>query len=97
MLATILGFVTSGKFLGGLGMVILGFILKKIKNETIRNPVKTFFKGIGITITVFFGAKFKWTKLFWNKLIEPYLIDLLDNVVGGAVEGLIEGLKSDNK
>ena len=42
-------------------------------------------------------TKFWATKALWNKTIEPYFIDLIDNVVGGALRGLIKGLRSDNK
>ena len=33
----------------------------------------------------------------WEKTIEPYVTDLLDNVFGSVVRGLIKGLRSDNK
>jgi hypothetical protein len=42
-------------------------------------------------------TKFWATKKLWNSTIEPYFIDLIDNVVGGALRGLIKGLRSDNK
>ena len=42
-------------------------------------------------------TKFWATKKLWNKTIEPYAIDLIDNVVGGALRGLVKGLRSDNK
>ena len=42
-------------------------------------------------------TKWKFTSKIWNKTIEPYFIDLIDNLVGGALRGLIKGLKSDNK
>ena len=41
-------------------------------------------------------SKFKWTKGVWNKTIEPWFIDLIDNIFGSMVRGLIKGLKSDN-
>ena len=40
-------------------------------------------------------SKFKWTKSLWNSTVEPYFIDLIDNTVGAAVQGFIDGLKSD--
>ena len=40
-------------------------------------------------------AKWKVTRGVWNKTIEPWLIDLVDNVAGGAVRGFIKGLRSD--
>ena len=41
-------------------------------------------------------SKFAWTKGVWNKTIEPWFIDLIDNIFGSMVRGLIKGLKSDN-
>ena len=42
-------------------------------------------------------GKWKLTKGIWNKTIEPWFIDLLDNIVASAVNGFIAGLRSDNK
>jgi len=119
-LQTVGGFLITPTGAGiGLAALIVGFILKKIDNTVVKGwVVKPFHllavivgksaEGIGVVITVFFGAKFKWTKGLWNKLIEPFVIDLLDNVVNGIIDGveeivdaardgLIKGLKSDNK
>jgi len=41
-------------------------------------------------------TKWSFTKKIWNKTVEPYFIDLVDNLVGGALRGLIKGLRSDN-
>ena len=41
--------------------------------------------------------KWKLTRALWNKTIEAYFIDLIDNIIGGALEGFIAGLRSDNK
>ena len=40
-------------------------------------------------------SKFRFTKDLWNKTIEPYFIDLVDNTVGTAVKSFIKGLRSD--
>ena len=40
-------------------------------------------------------GKWKLTKGVWNSTIEPWFIDLVDNFMGGAVRGLIKGLRSD--
>ena len=82
--------------IGGLsGGGIALWVLKKIPNEKISAFVEGSFEKLGILIT---GGLTKWsfTKKIWNKTIEPYFIDLLDNVVGGAMRGLVKGLKSDN-
>ena len=80
---------------GGGGGIVL-FILKKIPNEKICSVVETCFEKLGVLMTAGL-TKFWATKALWNKTIEPYFIDLVDNIVGGALRGLIKGLRSDNK
>ena len=41
-------------------------------------------------------GKWKYTKRFWNKTVEPYFVDLLDNLVGHGLAEFIRGLRSDN-
>ena len=41
-------------------------------------------------------SRWSVTRKFWNSTIEPWFIDLFDNVVGGAVRGLIKGLRVDD-
>jgi len=72
------------------------WILKKIPNEKICKVVEGTFEKLGILMTAGL-TKFWATKKLWNSTIEPYFIDLIDNVVGGALRGLIKGLRSDNK
>jgi hypothetical protein len=74
---------------------ILMVILKKIPNEKICKVVETFFFGLGKTATLGL-SKWSWSKGVWNKTIEPYVVDLIDNVFGSIVRGIIKGLKSDN-
>ena len=82
--------------IGGLsGGGIVLWALKKIPNEKICLAVEGSFEKLGILITAGLN-KFWATKKIWNKTIEPYFIDLIDNVVGGALRGLIKGLRSDN-
>ena len=87
-------FLGLGLGLGGSGIAL--FILKKIPNEKICAFVEGSFEKLGVLLTAGL-TKFKWTKNLWNKTIEPYFIDLVDNVAGGALRGLIKGLRSDNK
>ena len=42
-------------------------------------------------------SKWKATAKVWNSTIEPYFIDLIDNVFGSIVRGFIKGLRVDNK
>ena len=81
-------FLGLGLGLGGGGIAL--FILKKIPNEKICAFVEGSFEKLGILMTAGL-TKFWATKTLWNKTIEPYFIDLIDNVVGGALRGLIKG------
>ena len=98
MLENILGAVTgnSGILVGGGASAIVLWVLKKIPNESICSVVETTFESLGKVMTLGLG-KWSVTKGVWNKTIEPYFIDLVDNVFGSLVRGLIKGLRSDNK
>ena len=85
-LAMTLGASGGGAFL---------WVLKKIPNDKICAVVEGMFEKVGVLMT---AGLTKWsvTKKIWNKTVEPYFIDLVDNVVGGALRGFIKGLRSDN-
>ena len=74
----------------------LVWILKKIPNDKICSVVEGMFEKVGVLMTAGL-TKWSFTKKIWNKTIEPYFIDLIDNIVGGALRGFIKGLRSDNK
>jgi hypothetical protein len=81
----------------GAGVVGIGlaWVLKKIPNKTIKAKVGRWMFGLGVTVTLGL-AKWKWTKGVWNKVVEPYCIDLIDNVVVTGLGKFIEGMRSDN-
>ena len=79
---------------GGASALVL-WALKKVPNEQIENICKTFFYGLGRTMTLGLG-KWKFTKKIWNQTVEVYFIDLISNIVLGSFKGLISGLRSDN-
>ena len=79
---------------GGATAVIL-FVLKKIPNEKIYSNVEKVFESIGRICTLNL-SRWAFTKKYWS-VVEDYLIDLIDNTVGAAVNGLIKGLKSDDR
>ena len=81
--------------LGGTGGGIALYILKKIPNESICKVVESTFETIGRVMTLGL-SKWKFTKSIWNKTVEPWFIDLIDNVIGSVVRGFIKGLRSDN-
>tara|TARA_R110002020_G_scaffold64526_2_gene171245 strand:- start:95 stop:376 length:282 start_codon:yes stop_codon:yes gene_type:complete len=80
---------------GGAGAVAL-WVLKKIPNEDLYAWVESCTYIAGVTLTLGL-AKWKLTKKIWNSTIEPYFVDLIENTVGAAVKGLLDGLRSDNK
>ena len=84
----------AGLLLGGTGGGLALYVLKKIPNEEICAWVEgiTFTAGKCMTLGL---SQWKFTKNFWNKTVEPYFIDLVDNFVGGAVRGFIKGLRAD--
>ena len=79
---------------GGTSAAVL-WVLRQIPNEDIYSWVKTGAYWAGSILTLRLG-KWSLTKKIWNKTVEPYFIDLVDNTVGAAVEGFISGLRSDD-
>ena len=81
---------------GGGATAVALWVMKKIPNEQICKYVEGLFYGIGTAMTLGL-SKWSFSKKLWNKTIEPYFTDLVDNVVGGALRGFLSGLRSDNK
>ena len=84
----------SGLLVGGTGAAVVLWILKKVPNKEICGWVEGTCCTLGRCITLGL-SKWKFTKNFWNKTIEPWFIDFIDNFIGGAVRGFIKGLRSD--
>jgi len=103
MLSTIIGALSAtGAFLitpqgigAGIAVLVLGYVLKKIDNKWVYKPVYGMCYAMGAACTLGL-SKWKWTKGIWNKTIEPFVIDLLDNVLSAIKNGLFDGLHSDN-
>ena len=98
MFENILGMVSNNTTMivsGGTAAIVL-WVLKKIPNEHICSVIETSFESIGRVMTLGLN-KWKFTKKVWNKTIEPWFIDLVDNVFGSMIRGFIKGLRSDNK
>tara|TARA_Y100001963_G_scaffold30538_1_gene41830 strand:+ start:748 stop:1044 length:297 start_codon:yes stop_codon:yes gene_type:complete len=98
MLENILGAVSgnSGLLVGGGASAIVLWVLKKVPNESICSVVETTFESLGKLMTLGL-SKWSMTKKVWNSTIEPWFVDLVDNVFGSMVRGFIKGLRSDNK
>ena len=71
------------------------WILKKVPNDKISLAVEGTFFRLGRVITMFMGSKKSPVGKFWNKTIEPWFIDLLDNVLVSGFKGLVKGLRVD--
>ena len=97
MFDSLLGAVTnnSGLLVGGGSAAIVLWVLKKVPNESICSVVETTFESLGKVMTLG-QAKWKMTKSVWNKTIEPWFIDLVDNIFGSMIRGFIKGLRSDD-
>lgn len=89
-------FITNnlGMVAGGGAAAAVLFVLKKVPNEKIATSVEQAFNGLGKVMTLGL-SKWSVTKKVWNSTVEPWLVDLIDNVVGSAVRGFINGLRSD--
>ena len=98
MLETLTAFATT-KVVAYTGMGIAGCVtawaLKKIPNKTIKVKFGSWMYNLGVLCTLGMG-KWKWTKSVWNKTIEPYFIDAIDNILVTGISKFVEGLRSDN-
>ena len=79
----------------GVAGVVTAFVLKKIPNKTIKAKFGSWMYNLGVLCTLGLG-KWKWTKKVWNKTIEPYCIDAIDNILVTGISKLVDGLRSDN-
>jgi len=98
MTETIMAVVASKVFAygaGSIGAIILAWIFKRIPNDKIKGYVGAAMYRLGIIVTLGL-SKWKYTSKFWNKIIEPWFIDFIDNIIGEGIKQFIRGLRSDN-
>ena len=98
MLATLTALATKqvAVYAGvGVAGVVAAFVLKKIPNKTIKAKFGSWMYNLGVLCTLGLG-KWKWTKAVWNKSIEPYFVDAIDNILVTGIAKFVEGLRSDN-
>lgn len=79
----------------GLAGMVAAYVLKKIPNAQIKAKFGLLMYGLGVTCTLGL-AKWKFTKSVWNKVIEPWIVDAIDNIVGHGIKEFVRGLRSDN-
>lgn len=80
---------------GGIGAVAIAWALKKIPNKTIKAKFGVMMYSLGVASSLGMG-KWKLTKKFWNKTIEPWVVDAIENIIGHGISEYIRGLRSDN-
>ena len=98
MLDSVLGVLSnnSGLMVGGGASAMVLWVLKKVPNEHICSVIETACESIGRVMTLGL-SKWSVTKNVWNSTIEPWFIDLIDNIFGSMVRGFIKGLRADDK
>jgi hypothetical protein len=94
-LAAKLGVEVAQYAAGGAVAVVVAFVLKKIPNDAIKAKLGVVMYSAGVACTLGL-AKFKLTKKVWNKTIEPYIVDAIDNIVSHGIQEFVRGLRSDN-
>ena len=92
---TVKSIVTGEFFLIPVVGAALLAIFKVIPNDKIKFAVGAFATGAGKALTLG-AANWKWSKHFWNGIVEPWFIDLLENVVQTFVDKFVAALRSDN-
>jgi hypothetical protein len=80
---------------GGIGAVAIAWMLKRIPNKKLKARFGMLMYRLGVMSSLGLG-KWKMTRRFWNKTIEPWVIDAIDNIVGHGIKEYIRGLRSDN-
>ena len=79
----------------GVAGVVGAWVLKKIPNDTLKAKFGVVMYGAGVACTLGL-SKFKWTKSIWNKVVEPWVVDAIDNIVVSGISKFVDGLRSDN-
>ena len=74
----------AGLLVGGTGGGIVLYVLKKIPNKEICAWVEGICFAAGRFMTLGL-SQWKFTKNIWNKTVEPFFIDLIDNFVGDLI------------
>ena len=85
----------TGLIAGGGTAAIVLWVLKKVPNDYICEMVETMFYGLGKAMTLGL-SKWSLTKKFWNRTIEPWVIDAIDNIVANGIKSFCDGMRSDN-
>jgi len=96
--------VVSGKMaLSALIGIGVAWVFKKIPNAKLREAMQASFgkAGYALGVMITLGlSKWEYTKDFWNKTIEPWLIDFIEHVLAHSIlvflDGIVKGMRSDD-
>lgn len=77
------------------GVPVLLYIFKKIPNDKIQAVIGRAGRWLGIGMTAGL-SRYSVTKMFWNKHIEPWFIDIIENTAKTFIDEFVVGLRSDN-
>ena len=80
--------------IGGVS-VLVAYILKKIPNQALKSKFGSLMYGLGVTLTLGL-AKWQFSKKGWHSLVEPWIVDAMDNIVAHGIREFIRGLRSDS-
>jgi len=99
LLAAKLGGIVSAQVLSIATNGIFGFaalyIMKRIPRDNIKLFIRSIFYPAGVAMTLGL-AKWKYTKKWWNRIGEPWLVDLVDDTAVEALTAWKDGMRSDN-
>ena len=87
-----------GEAIGGIITLVVVYLLKLIPNEKLQVASEKIMYGLGVAVTLGMSKiKLTWFKVLWQKTIEAYVVDLINNVIVHGIQGFIRGLRSDNE
>ena len=64
--------------------------------ENIPNEIVDYINSNKLILLLSTATEFD-TDSFWNKVVEPWVIDFIDNIFVTGIQRFIDGLRSDNK
>jgi len=98
MLASLTALATS-KIAAYAGLGVAGaaaaFALKKVPNDVLKVKFGLICYKAGIVCTLGL-AKFKSSICIWNTVIEPWVVDAIDNIIVIGIGEFVRGLRSDD-
>lgn len=95
VLDTLKTVASSGSLWAGISALVLAYVFKAIPNQKIYDFVDALFYRLGVVMTLGLG-KWKWSAPVWQTVVEPWIVDLIQNTIGAAVNAWIRGIRSDN-